>query len=238
MQAALDEVEKPAKRGKKANPKKDETEGQSSKPAKSKKRKCEKGDSSAPKKVKRMGRRTKTPSPSSSEKNDEQSAGVEEEEQQEGSPRENTPPRSPTPDDVINDFVPTPPPYPPKTTVQVSVAPPPPPTSQPTSTVAPPPVRTTLISSTPSPPPIFSQATFTTTPIITSITDSSVKVNTSDVGAKIEDPPKVTTEPISPTHSSDSGPILGGAKFEFDSTYYSPYKIPSDEDKSAPATKQ
>ena len=76
------------------------------------------------------------------------------------------------------------------------------------------------------------------TPIITTTTDSSVKINISDVGANTEDPPKVTNKPISPIHSSESSPILGGAEFEFDSTYYSPYRIPSDEDETTPVTKQ
>ena len=58
------------------------------------------------------------------------------------------------------------------------------------------------------------------------------------MGAQTEEPPKVTTEALSRTPSSDSIPVLGGAKFESDSTYYSPYQIPSEEDESAPATKQ
>ncbi|KAL7592931.1 hypothetical protein Lser_V15G35436 [Lactuca serriola] len=201
MQAALDEVEKPAKRGKKAILKKEDTEDTSSKPAKSKKRKADKGDSSVPKKY----------------------VGEKEEEQHEGSPRGNTPPRSPCPVENVNDSVSTPPRSPPKTTVQVSVAPPPPTSSQPTSIVAPPPpVCTILISTSPLLPPIISQtteATITSIPIITTTIDSSVNVNISDVGAKTKDPPKVTPEPISPTVSSDSGVVLGGAEFEFDSTY-------------------
>ncbi|XP_023771185.1 uncharacterized protein LOC111919854 [Lactuca sativa] len=217
MQAALDEVEKPAKRGKKANPKKDTTEGPSSKSTKSKKRKGE------------------------TEKNDELFGDKEEEEKHEVSPRGNTLPRSPTPEDVVNDSIPTPPPSPPKSTVQDSPPPPPPPppTSQPSYTIdPPPPVSSTPITTAPVPPPIFSQATFTTKPTITSTNDSSVKVNTSDVGVKTEDPPKVTIEPISPPPSSESNLVLGGAEFEFDSTYYSPYRIPSEEDESALATKQ
>ena len=51
MQAALDKVEKPGKRGKKTILKKEHTEDTSTKPAKSKKRKADKGDSSVPKKV-------------------------------------------------------------------------------------------------------------------------------------------------------------------------------------------
>ncbi|KAL7590840.1 extensin-like [Lactuca sativa] len=192
MQAALDEVEKPAKRGKKVVDKKKATEEPSSKPSKSKKRKADKGD--------------------------------DDEGQHKGSPRGNTPPRSPTPVDLANDYVPTPPPSPPKTTVQVTVSPPPPSLTPLVSTIAPPPpVISTPITTTPLPPHIFSNATFTSTPIITSTIYSSVNVNTSDVGAQTEEPTKFTTEPLSPNPSSDSNPVLGGSDFEFDSTYYSPY---------------
>ncbi|XP_052621138.1 leucine-rich repeat extensin-like protein 2 [Lactuca sativa] len=216
MQAALDEVEKTAKRGKKADSKKLETEEPSSKPVKSKKRKAEKAASSAPKKVKKMARKPKTPSPSSYGNVDEQNADEEEEDQHEGSPRGNTPPRSPTPEGNLNDSVPTPPSSPPKTTVQVSVAPiPPSPTTQTTTIVPPPPpVSSIPLCKTPLPPPIFSQATITSTPIILTTTESPAQVNTSDVGEKTEDNPKITTEPISPTHSSESGPVLGGTDFE------------------------
>ncbi|KAL7587931.1 hypothetical protein Lser_V15G41169 [Lactuca serriola] len=119
---------------------------------------------------------------------------------------------------------PTPPLSPPKTTVQDSV--PPPPVSQPASTIASPPLVTS--------PPII--AASIPAPILTK--DPFVNVNTFDVGAKTEEPPKVTTEPISPTLSADSSPVLGGDEFEFDSTYYSPYQIPIEEDESTPATKQ
>ncbi|KAL7602795.1 hypothetical protein Lser_V15G20307 [Lactuca serriola] len=151
--------------------------------------------------------------------------------------RGNTPPRPPTPEEVVDDSVPTPPSSPPKTTAQDSV--PPPPVSQPASIIAsPPPVTSPPIIIASIPTPVFSKAAFTTTPIITSTTDSSVNVNTSDVGAKTEESLKVTTEPISPTPSDDSSPVLGRAEFEFDSTYYSAYRIPSKEDESAPTTKQ
>ncbi|KAL7618601.1 hypothetical protein Lser_V15G04328 [Lactuca serriola] len=239
MQEALEEVEKPTKRGKKSITKKEDITDYSSKPVKSKKRKADKGDSSTSKKVKKMAQKKHTPSPSPSELKDEQFAGEDEEEQHEGSPWGNTPPRTPTPVDIVDDSVPTPPLSPPKTTVRVTIAPPPPSSSPLVSTIAPPPpASSTPITTAPLPPPIFSNATFTTTPIITSTIDSSVNVNTSDVGEKTEEPPNVTTEPLSPTPSSDSNPVLGGADFEFDSTYYSPYRIPSEEDESAPVTKQ
>ncbi|XP_023734793.1 flocculation protein FLO11-like [Lactuca sativa] len=240
IQAALDDVEKPIKQGEKADSKKVATDGPSSKPVKSKKQKAEKAASSAPEKVKKMAQRPKTLSPSSSGNDEEQYVEDEEEDQREGYLRGNTPPQSPTPEGTLNDSIPTPPPSPPKTTIHVSIALiPPSPTTQTTNIVSPPlPVISIPLSTTPLPPPIFSQATVTFTPIITTTTESLVQVNTSDVGAKTEDNPKVTTEPISPTHSSESGPVVGGTDFEFDSTYYNPYRIPSDEDEAAPVTKQ
>ncbi|CAI9273589.1 unnamed protein product [Lactuca saligna] len=181
MKATLDDVEKPEKRGKKADSKKVETEGPSSKPVKSKKRKAKKDASSAPKKVKKMARRLNTLSPSSCSNYEEQYADEEEEDQREGSPRDNTPPRSPTPEGTLNDYDPTPPPSPPKTTVQVLVARIPPfPTTLTTTTVPPPPpVRSIPLSTTPLPPPIISQATITSTTIITTTTESPGQISTS-----------------------------------------------------------
>ncbi|XP_023771954.1 pectinesterase inhibitor 10-like [Lactuca sativa] len=172
-----------------------------------------------------MARRHLTSSPSHSDPKDDQSEGDDDEGQHKGSPRGNTHPWSPTPKVIVNDSIPTPPPSPPKTTVQVTIAPLPP-------------VISTPITTSPLQPPLFSNATLTSTPIITSTIDSSVNISTSDVGAKTEEPPKVTTEPLSPTPSNESSLVFGGVDFEFDSTYYSPYQIPNEEDESAIATKQ
>ncbi|XP_023745508.1 pollen-specific leucine-rich repeat extensin-like protein 1 [Lactuca sativa] len=216
MQSALEAADKPAKRGKKLESKKAETEG----PSSPKKRKADKAAPPAPKKKngKKMAKRPKVPTSSSS--NEEgQSADEEEEVQHEGSPRGNTPPRSSTPEVQIH--VPTPPPSPKQTTIPIFVAPiPPPVTSQPTTTV-------------PLPPPIFSSATTTTT------TGPSVSVNVSDTGAHtVSSDTPVTIKPLSPSPSTDFEPILGGENFDFDSTYYSPYRIPSeDNDDDAPVTK-
>ncbi|XP_023762742.1 pollen-specific leucine-rich repeat extensin-like protein 1 [Lactuca sativa] len=161
-----------------------------------------------------MVRRNLTSSPSHSDPKDDQSAGDDDKGQHKGSPRGNTPPQSPTPMDLVNDSVPSPLPSPPKTIVQVTVAPPPISSTPLVSTIAPPPpVIFTPITTAPLPPPIFSNPTFTSTPIITSAIDSSVNINTSDVGGQTEEPPKVTTDPLSPTPSSDSNPVLGRADF-------------------------
>ncbi|XP_023734159.1 uncharacterized protein LOC111882023 [Lactuca sativa] len=49
--------------------------------------------------------------------------------------------------------------------------------------------------------------------------------------------PSTTTKPLSPTPSTDTTPVLGGEDLEFDSTYFSPYRVQSDEDEDAPVTK-
>ncbi|XP_023735871.2 proline-rich receptor-like protein kinase PERK8 [Lactuca sativa] len=163
-----------------------------------------------------MAKRPKEPMSSSSNE-EEQSVVKEEEVQHEVPPRGNTPPRSPTPEVQVH--VPTPPPSPKQTTIPISSAPiPPPVTSQPTTV--------------PLPPPIFSSATTTTT------TGPSMSVNISYTGEHtvgIDTP--VTTKPLSPSPLTNSKPILGGEHFDFDSTYYSGYRIPSEDDDDASVTK-
>ncbi|XP_052623813.1 flocculation protein FLO11-like [Lactuca sativa] len=158
QQATLDAMEKPGNQGKRATTMKGTTEDDKSK---SRKRKYEKGDSSNPKKIKKMAKKSKSPSPSRSE-NDEED---EEEEIHHVSPRGNIPPRSPTPTESLHVKLPTPPPSP-KRTVLILVAPAPPPTtSQTTTSIPPPPPVTTIpISTTPIPPHIISQSTSTTIP--------------------------------------------------------------------------
>ncbi|KAL7605585.1 hypothetical protein Lser_V15G18947 [Lactuca serriola] len=176
-----------------------------------------------------MARRTKSPTPPSSE-NDKDD---EEEEDHPESPRGNTTPKSPTPTDPIHNKIPTPPPSP-KPTIAVSVPiDPPPTTSQPTiSLPQTPPVTTIPISTSPFPPPIISQSTTTTIP------DPTVEVNVSDTGATATTETPVITKHLSPINSTDSGATLGGENEEFDSTYFSPYRLPSDEDNDAPVNRQ
>ncbi|XP_023752112.1 flocculation protein FLO11-like [Lactuca sativa] len=178
-----------------------------------------------------MAKQSKSPTPPSSE-NDEENG---EEKIHHELPRGNTPPRSPTSTNYLHDKLPTPPPSL-KQTVSVSVAPIPLPTTSqtPTSTTSlpPPPITSVSISTTPLPPPIISQSTTTTIP------EPTVEVNLSDTGETIVTEPPVTSKPLSPNHSTDSGATLGGANDEFDSTYYSPYRLPTDEDDVAPITSQ
>ncbi|XP_023748912.2 pollen-specific leucine-rich repeat extensin-like protein 2 [Lactuca sativa] len=176
-----------------------------------------------------MARRSKSPTPPSSE-NDK---ADEEVKSHHKSPRGNTRPRSPTPTEPIHDKIPTLPPSP-KQTISVSVPiDPPPTTSQPTTSLPPPPpVTSTPISTTHLPPPIISQTTTTTIPELT------VEVNVSDTGATTVTKTPIIHKPLSPTHSTDSGATLGGENDEYDSTYFSPYRLPTDDDADAPITTQ
>ncbi|XP_023754972.1 uncharacterized protein LOC111903400 [Lactuca sativa] len=162
-----------------------------------------------------MTKRPKAPSPTTSE--EEEQSNNEEEDQSNNEEEE----QSNNEEEEVQIDVPTPPPSPKQTTIPISVAPiPPHVSSQPTTT-------------TPLPPPIFSQATTTTTP------GPSVSVNVSNTGAHIvgiETP--VTTKPLSPSPSKDSEPTLGGENFDFDSTYYSRYQLPSEDEADAPVTRQ
>ncbi|XP_023770501.1 flocculation protein FLO11-like [Lactuca sativa] len=175
-----------------------------------------------------MARRSKSPTPSSSDNEKED----DEEEVHHESSRGNTPPRSPTPTETIHTKIPTPPPSP-KHTVVVSVPiDPPPTTSQPTiSLPQSPPVTTIPISTSPLPDPIISQSTTTTIP------DPTVGVNVSDTGATTTTTePPVFTKPLSPTKSNDYCATLGGENDEYDSTYFGPYRLPSDEDNDDPVS--
>ncbi|XP_023760257.1 uncharacterized protein PB18E9.04c-like [Lactuca sativa] len=230
QKAALEFVDKPSNRGKHTTTKKEPTEEDKSKASKSRKRKSDKGDSSKSKKIKKMERRSKSPTPPSSENDKED----EEEESHHESPRGNTPPRSPTPTEPIHNKIPTLPPSP-KQTISVSVATIPPITtsSQTTTSLSPPPPVTYIpISTTPLPPPIISQPTTTTIP------EPTVGVNVSDTGTTTVTETPFINKPLSPTHSTDTVATLGGENDEYDSTYFSPYRFPTDEDDDTPITSQ
>ncbi|XP_023734999.1 flocculation protein FLO11-like [Lactuca sativa] len=222
-------MDKPGNKGKCTTTKKEPTEEDKSKGSKSHKRNSKKGDSFNPKKLKKMARRPKSLTPPGSEIE----KYVEEEEGNHESPRGKTPPRSPTPIEPIHDNIPTPPPSP-KQTLPVSVPiDPSSTTSQPTTSLPPPPPVTTIpISTSPLPPPIISQSTTTTIP------DPTVGVNVSDTGATTTTKTPVPTKPLSPTNSTDSSATLGGENDEYDSTYFSPHRLPSDEDNDAPLNSQ
>ncbi|KAL7615919.1 flocculation protein FLO11-like [Lactuca sativa] len=185
-----------------------------------------------------MANRPKENSPPGPDPVDDQD---EEEENPHVSPRESTPPRSPTPPESPKQvLIPTPPPSP-KTT---KVPTPPPSPKQKALLSAPtdiPPILTettslptsSLITSTiPLSTPLITESITTTIPNI------NVEVNVSDTGAtSVTDTPVINIPP-SPTPSSASGATLGGDDEDYDSLYYSPYRIPTENDADAPVTSQ
>ncbi|XP_023770516.1 flocculation protein FLO11-like [Lactuca sativa] len=253
QQAALDALDKPSNRGKRVTTKKETTEHKPSIPSKSKKRKSDTESSSKPMKIKRMARKPKSPSTLQSDNEDDEEAAS-----PHVSPRGDTPPRSPSLTQEVN--IPTPPPSrkqsPPKPEDVKIPTPPPspkqttPPPKQPTPTptpkvlvsvipttttetsLPPPPVSSLSISITPFSTPIITPFTTTTIP------EQTTRVNVSNTGAPTVSDTPVITIPPSPTQSTGSGATLGGDNDEYVSTYFSPYRLQSDEDTEAPINHQ
>ncbi|KAL7596833.1 hypothetical protein Lser_V15G29618 [Lactuca serriola] len=130
-----------------------------------------------------------------------------------------TPPRSPTPEIPVRSLPPSPPPV----AILISIPPIfPIPTSQPSTTI-------------PIPTRIFTDTTNTTTTIGAHSTTPTPPVTTEP---PITTEPPTTTKPLSPTPSTDTTPVLGDEALEFDSTYFNPYRVQSDEDDDEPVTKR
>ncbi|XP_052619643.1 flocculation protein FLO11-like [Lactuca sativa] len=137
----------------------------------------------------------------------------------EASSRGDTLPCSPTPEASVL----SPPPSPPPVTIPVSIPPIfPIPTTQPSTT-------------TPIPTPIFIDTTTTTTTIRAHYTSPNPPVTTKP---PVTTEPPTTTKPLSPTPSIETTPVLGGEDLEFDSTYFSPYRVHSEDDDDEPVTKR
>nr|KAJ0221051.1 hypothetical protein LSAT_V11C200068880 [Lactuca sativa] len=130
----------------------------------------------------------------------------------EASGQGDTPPRSPTPEILVRYH----PPSPPTVTIPIYIPPIfPIPTTQPSTTI-------------PIPTPIFTDTTTTTTTTGAHSTAPTPPVTTE---------PPATTKPLSPTPSTETTPVLGGEDLEFDSTYFNPYRVQSDDDDDEPVTK-
>ncbi|CAI9290795.1 unnamed protein product [Lactuca saligna] len=151
---------------------------------------------------------------------------------EEASARGATPPHSPTPEVHVRSKAPSPTPV----SIPVSIPPIfPITTSQPSTTI-------------PISAPIFTEATSTTTTgVRTNVSDTGARSSATEPPFTIEPPvtteppvsnePPVTTKPLSPTQSTETNTVLGGEDLEFDSTYFSPYRVQSDDDEDAPVTK-
>ncbi|KAL7589612.1 hypothetical protein Lser_V15G41251 [Lactuca serriola] len=250
QQAALDALEQPANRGKRVT-KKEKEDAKEGMP-KSSKRKSGVGESSQlkPKNLKKMANRPKENSPLGPDPVDDQD---EEEENPHVSSRESTPPISPNPlESPKQVLIPTPPPSPKTTKIST-----PPPSLKTTKVPTPPPSpkQKALLSAPTDIPPILTETTslptsslitstiplsapLITESITTTIPNITVKVNVSNTGAtSVTDTPVINIPP-SPTPSSSSGATLGGDDEDYDSLYYSPYRIPTENDVDAPVTSQ
>ncbi|CAI9279546.1 unnamed protein product [Lactuca saligna] len=226
MVRSIDEANELEKRGKKAETQK---EAEVSKPTKAKtplKRKSDRAVTSPPKpkKLKKPARTLILQSSSDSDseyvppqhKIASPSASERESSDEEASGRGDTPPRSPTPEIPVRSH----PPSPPLATIPVSI---PPifliPTTQPFTTI-------------PIPTPIFTDTTTTTTGARSTAPTPPI---TTEPPVTTEPPP--TSKPLSPTQSTETTLILGSEDLEFDSTYFSPYRVQSNDDDDEPVTK-
>ncbi|XP_052626913.1 uncharacterized protein LOC128133488 [Lactuca sativa] len=222
MIRSIEEADRPAKRGKKQEKQKEVRVIKAAKGKTPRKRKSDKASPSQPKqkKTKKPAQRLILQSSSDSDseylptgnKQPTPTASESGSSDEEVSVRGDTPPRSPTPEVPVRSPVPSSPlasiPISLPTTFPVI-------TSQPTSTI-------------PIPTPLFSEATTTTT--------TGVETNVTDTGVRSSVPE--STKPLSPTPSTETNTVLGGEDVEFDSFYYSPYRVQSDEDDDAPITKK
>ncbi|KAL7614214.1 hypothetical protein Lser_V15G07192 [Lactuca serriola] len=226
MIKSIHEADKPAPRGKKTKKGKDKQVGKGAKGPSPKKRKPTKAAHSPPLKKRKTRSRRKLILASSSSESEEEKSDSDE------SPRGNTPPRSPTPEVHFSSS--------PISSLPVTI-----PISIPpiTSTTQIPP------TSIPVPPPIFTEATTTTAEVRTNVSDTRAPTKAPEPTPTTEptsqpEPTSTTKPPPSPPPSSlaksteDEEPFLGGEDMTFDSVYYSPYQVQSDDDEDAPVTKK
>ncbi|XP_023747862.2 uncharacterized protein LOC111896073 [Lactuca sativa] len=228
MLRSTEEADKPAKRGKKPETRK---EGPVNKPTKGqtpKKRKSDKPATSQAqlKKQKKPARILILQSSSVSDseyvppkhKTAPHSESENESSDEEASGRGDTPPRSPTPEISVRSSPPSPQPI----SIPVSIPPISPiNSSQPFTTI-------------PIPTPIFTDTTTTTTTTKPDFTVPNPPVTEPPVTT--EPPP--SSKPLSPTPSTETTPILGSEDLEFDSTYFSPFQVQSNDDDDEPVTKR
>ncbi|KAL7611656.1 hypothetical protein Lser_V15G06890 [Lactuca serriola] len=239
MLKSIHDADKPVNRDKKADKGKQATKAPTG-PSPKKRKQPKAAQSPQPKRRKTQPKR-KLVIPSSSSESENESSGSDGSQGGETPQRGNTPPRSPTPEmELHNSPVPSPPP-----TIATSI-----PTIIPNTTIPP--------TSFPIPPPIFTTATETPpeteTPPITEPPQTETQHTTEPTHTQTPpetnptptqpEPTKTTTPlasppPPSPENASDGeNPYLGGENMNFDSVYYSPFQVQSDEEDDAPVTKK
>ncbi|KAL7601624.1 hypothetical protein Lser_V15G23907 [Lactuca serriola] len=228
MLKSIHDADKPVNRGKKADKGKQATKATKG-PSPKKRKQTKPAQSPQPKRRKTQPKR-KLFIPSSSSESEDEHSGSDGSQGGETPQRGNTPPRSPTPEmELHNSPVPSPPP-----TIPTSI-----PTIIPTTTIPP--------TSFPIPPPIFTTATetppqtetqHTTEPTSTQPPPETNPTPTQPEPTKTITPP-ASPPPQSPDNASDGdNPFLGGDNMNFDSVYYSPFQVQSDEEDDAPVTKK
>ncbi|KAL7590731.1 hypothetical protein Lser_V15G37323 [Lactuca serriola] len=253
MLKSIHDADKPAPRGKKADKGKQVAKG--AKGPSPKKRKSTKAAQSLQQKRRKTQPKRKLIIASSSSESEGESSDSDD------SPRGNTPPRSPTPEMQIHTSpIPSPtqtiptsiPTINPFTHIPKTSFPMPPPiftdatatsTAKVTTNVSdtgvhtdatePPPatepIHTTETQKAPEPTPTQKQTEPTPTPTPETTQPEPTHTTT----------PPASPPPPSPGHASDGdNPFLGGEHMTFDSVYYSPFQVQSDDDEDAPVTKK
>ncbi|KAL7618923.1 hypothetical protein Lser_V15G01055 [Lactuca serriola] len=255
MLKSIHDADKPVNRGKKADKGKQVTKAAKG-PSPRKRKPTKAAPSPQPKRRKTQPKR-KLIIPSSSSDSEGESLGSDGSQRGETPPRGNTPPRSPTPDMEIHiSPIPSPtqtiptsiPTITPTTTIPSTSFPIPPPIFTDTTTTATAKVTTNVsdtgvhTDATETPPvtePTHTTETqHTTEPIHTQPPPDTTPTNTQPKPTHTTTPP-ASPPPTSPGHASEGdNPFLGGENMTFDSVYFSPFQVQSDDENDAPVTKK
>ncbi|KAL7588162.1 hypothetical protein Lser_V15G40899 [Lactuca serriola] len=250
---SIHDADKPVNRGKKAEKGKQVTKAPKG-PSPRKRKQTKPAQSPQPKRRKTQLKRKLVIASSSSDSENE-SSGSDDSQRGETPPRGNTPPRSPTPDMEIHvSPIPSPPltiptsipTINPVTTIPKTSFPIPPPiftdttttTTKVTTNVSDTGVHTSTTETPPITEPPQTETQHTTEPTHTQPPPETTPTNTQPEPTKTTTPP-ASPPPPSPDHASDGdNPFLGGENMTFDSVYFSPFQVQSDDEDDAPVTKK
>ncbi|KAL7597884.1 hypothetical protein Lser_V15G24275 [Lactuca serriola] len=254
MLKSIHDADKPVSRGKKAEKGKQVAKG--AKGPSPKKRKATKPAQSPQQKRRKTKPKRKLIIASSSDESEGESSDSDSSQRGNTPPRGSTPPRSPTPDmEIHNSPIPSP-----TQTIPTSI-----PTIIPTTNIPktsfpiPPPIFTDATTATAKvttnvsdtgvhtdatePPPVTEPIHTTETQQPPEPTPTQTPTEPTPTHTQPE-PNHTTTPPASPLppspgHASDGdNPFLGGENMQFDSVYFSPFQVQSDNDEEAPVTKK
>ncbi|KAL7619172.1 hypothetical protein Lser_V15G03621 [Lactuca serriola] len=252
MLKSIHDADKPVPRGKKADKGKQATKATKG-PSPKKRKQTKTAQSPQPKRRKTQPKR-KLVIPSSSSESEGESSGSDGSQGGETPQRGNTPPRSPTPDmEIHHSPIPSPtqtipisiPTINPTTTIPSTSFPIPPPifthttitTAKVTTNVSDMGVHTSATETPPTTEPPQTE-THTTEHTHTQPPPETTPPHTQPESSKPTTPP-ASPPPPSPENASDGeNPFLGGDHMTFDSVYFSPFQVQSDEEDDAPVTKK